>query len=150
SATPAAPAKPATGVKPASKPKAPKRAPVSGGARGRAPAHAQASAPAKAPARAKAPAPAGAAQRGSPEARELAANLDGAIGYRFRDPDLLLRALTHPSFSYETTPAGRTAGMAPHYESVEFLGDAVLGLLVAEEIFRRFPERDEGEMSRLR
>ena len=70
------------------------------------------------------------------------------IGYRFRHAELLLRALTHSSFAYET---GKTRGPGnAHYESIEFLGDAVLGLLVAEMIFRSFPDYSEGEMSRLR
>lgn len=82
------------------------------------------------------------------EAAALAASLAPRIGYRFRDPSLLLRALTHSSFAHEGSQAGR--GAPAHYEALEFLGDAVLGFLVAEQIFARHPDRSEGEMSRLR
>lgn len=58
--------------------------------------------------------------------------------HRFADPSLLAIALTH-----------RSAG-APHNERLEFLGDAVLGLLVAEALYVRFPKRREGELTRLR
>src|SRR6476660_16345 len=60
------------------------------------------------------------------------------IGCRFRDPELLERALTHRSFS------------AIHNERLEFLGDSVLNCAVALQLFRKFPELSEGELSRLR
>jgi len=60
------------------------------------------------------------------------------LGYHFSDPGLLDRALTHRSAS--TT----------HMERLEFLGDAVLGLVVAEYLHSRFPDADEGSMSRMR
>jgi len=53
--------------------------------------------------------------------------------------ELFMRALTH-----------RSAGVALHMERLEFLGDAVLGLVVAEYLHHRFPERAEGELTRLR
>ena len=63
----------------------------------------------------------------------------GALsGYPFGDPGLLRLALTH-----------RSSG-SPHNERLEFLGDAVLGLVVGELLYRRFPELDEGALSRLR
>lgn len=63
----------------------------------------------------------------------------GALGgYAFGDPGLLRLALTH-----------RSSG-SPHNERLEFLGDAVLGLVVGELLYRRFPELDEGALSRLR
>ena len=68
-------------------------------------------------------------------------DLDGfsrSIGYRFRDPDLLLRALTHRSYS------------AAHNERLEFLGDSVLNCAVALQLYRKFPDLTEGELSRLR
>jgi ribonuclease-3 len=61
-----------------------------------------------------------------------------AIGYRFKDPDLLLRALTHRSFS------------AAHNERLEFLGDSVVNCAVALQLYRKFPGLTEGELSRLR
>jgi ribonuclease III len=67
-----------------------------------------------------------------------AAPLERRLGYRFRDPSLLERALTHRSASQE------------HSERLEFLGDAVLGLVIAEQLHQRFPEADEGVLSRMR
>lgn len=62
----------------------------------------------------------------------------GRLGYRFADPTLLSSALTH-----------RSAG-GLNNERLEFLGDAVLGLVIAESLFRRYPDASEGELSRLR
>ncbi len=64
--------------------------------------------------------------------------LEDKLGHRFRDPELLCRALTH-----------RSAG-GEHNERLEFLGDAVLNLTVAEVLYERFPQADEGRLSRLR
>lgn len=61
-----------------------------------------------------------------------------SIGYRFNDADLLLRALTHSSYS------------AAHNERLEFLGDSVVNCAVAFELYRRFPDLPEGALSRLR
>ncbi len=66
-----------------------------------------------------------------------------AVGYRFSDRTLLCRALTHPSV---TTGASSELD----YERLEFLGDAVLGLVVVEEVYRRFPELSEGAMTKLK
>lgn len=60
------------------------------------------------------------------------------LGYRFRDASLLDSALTH-----------RSAG-GLNNERLEFLGDAVLGLVIAEDLYKRYPEASEGELSRLR
>lgn len=60
------------------------------------------------------------------------------LGHRFERPELLEQALTH-----------RSAG-AEHNERLEFLGDAVLGFIMADELFRRFPKAREGELTRLR
>jgi len=65
------------------------------------------------------------------------------IGYRFRNPELLRSAITHPS-AVEGKPV--SAG----YERLEFLGDSVAGFLVSEELFERFPEMDEGGLTRLK
>ena len=64
--------------------------------------------------------------------------LQGRLCYQFSDPTLLKRALTHRS-------AGRH-----HNERLEFLGDAVIGLAAASAFYDRFPEADEGVLSRLR
>ena len=64
-----------------------------------------------------------------------------ALDYRFRDLDLLERALTHAS-------AARTRLRSN--ERLDFLGDAILGAVVCEELFRRYPDRDEGELTRMK
>lgn len=63
------------------------------------------------------------------------------IGHVFRDPRLLREALTHPSLR-ETSEVD--------YERLEFLGDAVLGLIAAEHLYERFPRSDEGELTRIK
>lgn len=68
--------------------------------------------------------------------------LQQVIGYKFNDPALLKRALTHCS-------ALRSA-VSGHLERLEFLGDAVLGLVVAEYLHQSFPEEPEGQLSRMR
>lgn len=64
-----------------------------------------------------------------------------ALGYRFRDPVLLRRCLTHVSCG---------GGADAHNETLEFLGDAVLGLAVSDLLMRRFPQGNEGDLSRMR
>jgi ribonuclease-3 len=71
------------------------------------------------------------------------------LGHRFQTPDLLTWALTHRSLAYETSPESLPNPEADN-EQLEFVGDAVLGLAVAEALFRRFPRSREGELTRLR
>ena len=71
------------------------------------------------------------------------------FGHRFRRPGLLTWALTHRSLVYETKPE-TLPDPASDNEQLEFVGDAVLGLAVAESLFRRFPNSREGELTRLR
>ena len=71
------------------------------------------------------------------------------FGHCFQQPDLLTWALTHRSLAYETNPAGLPDPGSDN-EQLEFVGDAVLGLAVAESLFRRFPGSREGELTRLR
>lgn len=71
--------------------------------------------------------------------------LETALGYRFRDRALLLKALTHRSHSHE-----RGRGAEDSYERLEFLGDALLGLFVADWLFRRDETAPEGSLSRRR
>jgi len=68
--------------------------------------------------------------------------LEARIGYRFADPDLLDRALTHSS---ALSPQKR---ISSSYQRLEFLGDRVLGLVVADLLYRRLPKANEGELSR--
>jgi len=65
-------------------------------------------------------------------------SLDKRIAYRFQSGTLREQALTHRSFG------------SPHNERLEFLGDAVLNCVVAEELYARFPAQSEGQLSRLR
>src|SRR5712692_5969169 len=64
-----------------------------------------------------------------------------AIGYRFRQPDLLRSALTHAS--------GANTRLASN-ERMEFLGDAVLGLVTCEQLYLRFPEYEEGDLTKIK
>lgn len=68
--------------------------------------------------------------------------LEARLGYRFADPDLLDRALTHSS---AVSPGKR---VERSYQRLEFLGDRVLGLVVADMLYRRLPKANEGELSR--
>jgi ribonuclease-3 len=71
-------------------------------------------------------------------------SLEETIAYKFRNPLLLAEALTHPSLAYET--------QRPHFDNqrLEFLGDAVIQIVVTEELFRRFPGFSEGRLTKLR
>jgi ribonuclease III len=77
------------------------------------------------------------------------ATLERALGYVFASPGLLQQALTHSSQAREAE-AGRPAERAKDNEQLEFLGDAVLGLVATEELFKRFPQFSEGQLSKLR
>jgi len=68
----------------------------------------------------------------------MTGTIDQFGGHRFADPALLKQALTH-----------RSAG-APHNERLEFLGDALLGLIIAEALYARWPRADEGALTRAR
>jgi ribonuclease-3 len=70
--------------------------------------------------------------------KERQASLSRIIHYTFNDPSFMIMALTHRSFS------------AQHNERLEFLGDSVLSFLIANELYKRFPRIDEGDLSRLR
>lgn len=67
-----------------------------------------------------------------------ASPLTAGLGYQFSDPSLLRMALTHRSYGL------------PNNERLEFLGDGILDCVVADLLFRRFPELPEGDLSRLR
>ena len=71
--------------------------------------------------------------------------LEEAIGYRFHNISLLQNALTHSSYANERWHNGLLSN-----ERLEFLGDSVLGMLVAEYLYRSFPNRPEGELTRMR
>ena len=67
--------------------------------------------------------------------------IQAVLEYRFKDPDMLASALTHASVA--------TSRLASN-ERLEFLGDAVLGLVICEELYARFPEYLEGELTRIK
>lgn len=71
--------------------------------------------------------------------------LEAAIGYQFRNITLLQNALAHSSYANE-----RWHDPLKSNERLEFLGDSVLGMLVAEHLYRTFPDRPEGELTRMR
>jgi ribonuclease-3 len=79
--------------------------------------------------------------------------LSKRLGYEFRNPELLEQALTHGSFFYEQAD-GRDAAdpalLRKDNERLEFLGDAVLGLLAAETLFAHFPNTREGVLTQMR
>ncbi len=71
-------------------------------------------------------------------------DLQEALGYRFADPGYLLRALTHRSYLNESREK------AEDNERLEFLGDAVLDLVISEDLLQRYPSSAEGELSKMK
>ena len=71
--------------------------------------------------------------------------LEKRIGYTFKDKALLSQAITHSSFSNE-----RRINKEPHYERLEFLGDAVLELASSEFFYYTYPDMSEGKMTKMR
>jgi len=74
---------------------------------------------------------------------ELAA-FQERLGYRFRDENLLRLALTHPSIAHEANAA------TAHNQRLEFLGDSVLGLALTRQLYEKFPDVDEGALTKSR
>ena len=72
-------------------------------------------------------------------------DLEQAIGYQFGNISLLQNALTHSSYANE-----RYHNSLMSNERLEFLGDSILGMVVAEHLYRNFPDRPEGELTRMR
>lgn len=72
-------------------------------------------------------------------------DLEEAIGYRFSNITLLQNALTHSSYANERWHDGLKSN-----ERLEFLGDSILGMVVAEFLYKNFPDRPEGELTRMR
>ncbi|HXC35704.1 MAG TPA: ribonuclease III [Candidatus Acidoferrales bacterium] len=68
----------------------------------------------------------------------------GSLGYQFRDENLLRLALTHPSVAHESGTA------TAHNQRLEFLGDAVLGLVLTQKLYEEFPGFDEGPLTKAR
>lgn len=79
------------------------------------------------------------------------AKLEHQLGYKFQNPDLLQRALTHRSWAYEKMPTGSEAEIRGlQNESLEFVGDAVLGMAVVEYLFHKYPDATEGELTMMK
>lgn len=72
-------------------------------------------------------------------------HIEQLLEYTFRDQTLLVQALTHPSYLHESCESN-----GGDYQRLEFLGDAVLGLLLAEMLYDRYPDWNEGALSQLR
>lgn len=72
------------------------------------------------------------------------ASLQSRLGYAFRDESLLRLALTHPSIAHEG------GGVQPHNQRLEFLGDAVLQLILTRELYEKFQEFSEGPLTKAR
>ena len=81
------------------------------------------------------------------QSNKNAAVLEGRIGYRFKDREILTRALTHSSYSNET-------GLKNHHifcnERLEFLGDSVLSIVSSRYLYTKFSDCPEGELTRMR
>ena len=72
-------------------------------------------------------------------------DLEAALGYRFHNITLLQNALTHSSYANEHWHDSLRSN-----ERLDFLGDSILGMVVAEYLYRNFPDRPEGELTRMR
>ncbi|HXI11719.1 MAG TPA: ribonuclease III [Thermoanaerobaculia bacterium] len=81
----------------------------------------------------------------SVDAHEQFEEFEERLGYRFTDRTFLIRGLTHKSFAHEA----RNRGMSDN-ETYEFFGDSILGFVIGELLFRRFPGRDEGDLSKMK
>jgi ribonuclease III len=77
--------------------------------------------------------------------------LEEILNYRFRDAALLTQAMTHRSWAHEqVSPRAGTQARNLHNEALEFLGDSILGLIVADYLFKAYPHASEGELSRMK
>ena len=74
-------------------------------------------------------------------AGDARARAEQILGHSFQDPDLLVISLTHSSIAQTRTSSN---------ERLEFLGDAILGLVICDELYRRFPDWLEGELTRVK
>ena len=72
------------------------------------------------------------------------AELQVCLGWVFRDENLLRLALTHPSLAHEQDQP------APHNQRLEFLGDSVIGLVITRELYHKFPDANEGTLTKSR
>ena len=73
--------------------------------------------------------------------------LEERIGYKYKNIQLLIDALTHSSFANEMKPKGETVVFN---ERLEFLGDSVLSIIVSDYLYRQYPDTPEGDLTRIR
>ncbi len=73
--------------------------------------------------------------------------LENRIGYKYKDIQLLLTALTHSSYANECKPRGETV---QYNERLEFLGDSVLSIIVSDYLFKHYPDTPEGDLTKIR
>jgi ribonuclease-3 len=78
--------------------------------------------------------------------REKYKTLEKNLGYTFKNLEILEEALSHPSIKYEK----RTAKTLKNYEKLEFLGDSVIGFIVAEFLYKNYPDYKEGKLARVK
>lgn len=71
------------------------------------------------------------------------AKVEEAVGYTFQDKSIILAAITHPS-------AAEGRSLECSYERLEFLGDSIVGAIIAREAFNRYPDIDEGGLTRIK
>jgi ribonuclease-3 len=77
--------------------------------------------------------------------------LEKILGYSFTDRSLLKRSVTHRSWAHEqVAPGNEEEARRLHNEALEFVGDSVLGLVVADYLFQSYPDVTEGELSRMK
>jgi ribonuclease-3 len=76
--------------------------------------------------------------------KEILSEFEQIVGYRFTDLRLLQKALIHSSYAFEQAQTGK------NNETLEFLGDAVLDLVIGHILIRRYPEMREGDLTKLR
>jgi ribonuclease-3 len=76
------------------------------------------------------------------------AQLEKILGYEFADPSLLVRSLTHRSWAHENFPGESDEKVREaQNESLEFVGDSVVGLVIAEQLYRKHPTLSEGDLT---
>jgi len=95
--------------------------------------------------RAAAPRPANGRDADGIDSASLVAAVESKLGYRFNDPRHLHKSLVHRSHIHVTGSSRREAN-----ERLEFLGDAVLGLVVNEYLYRHYPTREEGDLTKMK
>jgi ribonuclease-3 len=75
--------------------------------------------------------------------------LEEQLGHRFQNLELLEIATTHKSYAYENVETGDSR-LGRDYESMEFLGDAILGFIISEYLYLTYPDLNEGDLSKIR